>query len=125
MEENKFFYPSIQELTKTDLTSKRTTSKYRIEEKIDGSNFGFKLLDNKIVFQNKSGVVKPDSTTYIKGIINLSPLKHKLNPNFVYFGEYMKAIKANVAIYERVPKYNSYFTIFTHLIMHHTWNTMK
>ncbi|XWV25078.1 hypothetical protein QJ856_gp0699 [Tupanvirus deep ocean] len=97
------FYPSIEHFGPANL--KPNGMICYIEEKIDGSQMGFFLKDSEIHFINKKKVLKGQSATYEKALMTLPTIKHKLNPDLIYYGEYIKSLKANVAVYDRVPKF--------------------
>jgi ATP-dependent RNA circularization protein (DNA/RNA ligase family) len=99
------FFPSIQDLSEENLKKKDQINFY-IEEKIDGSQISFKLVDDKIIFFNKKKVMNKESLTYIKVMIKLPIIKNLLDKDLTYHGEYLKSKKANVVEYDRVPKFN-------------------
>jgi hypothetical protein len=102
------YYPSIQHFEPTILKPNGTDC--YIEEKIDGSQLAFFLESEQIVFMNKNKVMAPNCSVYDRAMITLPIIKDKLNPNFIYYGEYVKSPKANVVIYKRIPKY--YFILY-------------
>ncbi|XWV26339.1 hypothetical protein QJ857_gp0735 [Tupanvirus soda lake] len=97
------FYPSIEHFEPANL--KPNGSVCYIEEKIDGSQMAFLIHGGEIAFINKKKFLKGQSATYEKALTTLPIIKDKLNPDLIYYGEYVKSLKANVVVYHRVPKF--------------------
>lgn len=63
-----------------------------ITEKLDGANAQFYINDNVLCLQSRNTIVDKDNT--LRGFYdwvnkNIEPIKHLLNPNYRYFGEWL------------------------------------
>ena len=99
-------FPSITEVSQKNL--KLSSVPFYVEEKIDGSHLSFCLSENAtdVLFFNRSKQVQGILTgTYEKAVTMIPLLKDKLQLGFTYYGEYVKAPKANVVVYDRTPPY--------------------
>ena len=77
-----------------------------IEEKIDGSQLSFRLNPDtgELEFRSKNRQMDSDKPGIFKSAIeNIQKVKHLLNPNYTYIGEYVSKPKHNVLEYGRVP----------------------
>lgn len=80
-----------------------------ITEKIDGSQFAFGLVNNKLQFRAKNTEIDLDlihgHDTFdlaVDTVLQLSNEK-KLTPNLVYIGEYLRKPRHNGLKYEKIP----------------------
>lgn len=83
-----------------------------ITEKVDGSQFGFGLIDNELHMHTGSGgnkiyLEKHDkmfniAVAYVAGLL----AKDKLINNYYYYAEYLEKPCHNVLCYDRVPRNN-------------------
>ncbi len=77
------------------------------EEKVDGSQFSWCLIDNEVFCRSK-GKDQTDATDklFIEAVNYVNDIKHLLNPDWVYRGEVLNRPKHNAIEYGRVPKNN-------------------
>jgi hypothetical protein len=77
-----------------------------VEEKIDGSQFSFGMIDGELRCRSKGALlnlIAPEKM-FIQAIETAKSLAPILRPNWVYRGEYLQRPKHNTLIYERIPK---------------------
>jgi hypothetical protein len=77
-----------------------------VEEKIDGSQFSFGLIDGILRVRSKSvemGLESPESM-FEKAVNAVVQIKDLLHPEWTYRAEYLSKPKHNVLAYSRVPK---------------------
>lgn len=80
-----------------------------LEEKIDGSQFSFSLgLDGVLRFRSKSKEQHPEhpDDLFTTAVREITGLRVKLRPGYVYRGEYLAKPKHNTLVYDRVPKHH-------------------
>lgn len=79
-----------------------------IEEKIDGSQFSFGLLNGELVCRSKGAQVHVEAPEgmFKKAVESVLALKEKLHPEWTYRCEYLAKPKHNALAYDRVPKHN-------------------
>lgn len=78
-----------------------------VEEKVDGSQFSFAVLDDMLVFRSRKSVVRPEAPDMFSlAVENISSIAGLLTPGWVYRGEYLSKPKHNTLHYDRVPKSN-------------------
>lgn len=75
-----------------------------VQEKVDGSQISFGLLDNELVIRSKGAEIFPDNPEKMFGLAvevikTLTP-----HPGWVYRAEYLQKPKHNVLAYARVPQ---------------------
>jgi hypothetical protein len=76
-----------------------------VEEKIDGSQFSWVLIDGVVYFRSRNSPLYPGAAgMFEKGVQAVLGIQHKLNPGWVYRGEYLSKSKHNSLKYDRVPK---------------------
>ena len=79
---------------------------YRIDEKIDGSQFTFgKNTDGQVWARSKTrylDLVNPDKM-FAQGVAEVLKAEARLVPGWTYVGEYLQKAKHNVLCYSRVP----------------------
>lgn len=75
-----------------------------LQEKMDGSNFGFHSDGSQIKYYNKGSEVK-ENPVWRKSIKGIDTIKHKLNQNYIYYGESITE-KCHVTItYDTTPPF--------------------
>lgn len=76
-----------------------------VEEKIDGSQFSFALIDGELHCRSKRQPLYIDNPEkmFARGLEFVASIKDKLTPNWVYRCEYMQRPKHNVLAYDRIP----------------------
>lgn len=83
-----------------------------IQEKVDGSQFSFQIKNGEIECRSKGAqlnVVAPDKM-FSAGVEVVKSLADKLQPGFVYRGEYLQRPKHNTLVYDRTP--NNHIILF-------------
>jgi len=77
-----------------------------IEEKIDGSQFSFGILNGELSCRSKSKeiIVDAPEKMFEKAIESIKELEPLLHPDWIYRGEYVVKPKHNCLKYDRVPK---------------------
>jgi len=76
-----------------------------VEEKIDGSQFSFGILDGELTCKSKGKMQFIDSPDkmFNKAIETVKELEPLLHPGWTYRGEYLQSPKHNALAYDRVP----------------------
>jgi hypothetical protein len=79
-----------------------------VEEKIDGSTFGFGVFDDELCCRShgKDIVIDNPEKMFNKAINTIREIKNKLHPEWLYWSEYLRTPKHNTLCYERIPKDN-------------------
>lgn len=78
----------------------------QIEEKVDGSQFSFGILDGELQCRSRGKQIcmeAPDKL-FTLGVEVVKGLSDKLHPGWIYRGEYLAKPKHNVLAYDRTPK---------------------
>lgn len=79
-----------------------------IEEKVDGSQFSFGLIDGQVKCKSKNVMLHvevPDSAGMFKEAVEVvNSLSDKLKEGWTYRAEYLKNPKHNSLAYDRIPK---------------------
>jgi hypothetical protein len=91
-----------------------------VEEKIDGSQISFGLIETdpgdssyspdeaglSLRVRSKGAVMHPDAPEkmFTEGVNAVKAIQHKLHPNWTYRGEYLKKPKHNSLVYDRIPR---------------------
>ncbi|SNW62027.1 RNA ligase [Orpheovirus IHUMI-LCC2] len=101
-------YPPIGHLSNNDkfkTLTERNVQMY-IEEKIDGSQLSFYLVDDKLKFVCKGKEIEPGNISFNKTILLLEHhlINNRLNDNYIYHGEALSKKRHNVIKYSRLPK---------------------
>lgn len=79
-----------------------------VEEKVDGSQFSFGIIDGELQCRSKGcqvHVVEPDGMFKL-GVDTSKSLVDKLTPGWTYRGEYLQKPKHNTLAYGRAPQGN-------------------
>lgn len=79
-----------------------------IEEKIDGSQFSFGIIDGELQCRshNKQLILQAPEKMFTKIVDYVMSIEDKLVPGLTYRGEYLEKPKHNVLAYDRVPAHN-------------------
>jgi ATP-dependent RNA circularization protein (DNA/RNA ligase family) len=79
-----------------------------IEEKIDGSQFSFGILEGELVCRSKGKqlIIDAPEKMFVKAVENVRSIEKLLHPGWTYRGEYLQSPKHNTLAYDRVPKLN-------------------
>jgi hypothetical protein len=77
-----------------------------IEEKIDGSQFSFGILDGELQCRSKGKVMILDAPEkmFDKAIATIRDIAPALHPGWIYRGEFLAKPKHNTLAYDRIPK---------------------
>jgi len=77
-----------------------------VQEKVDGSQFSFGVLDGELQFKSRKCNlhIEDDTNMFHDGIVAISEIKDKLHPGWTYRGEYLRRPKHNAITYNRIPK---------------------
>lgn len=80
-------------------------SEVSIQEKIDGSQFSFGLVDGELVARSRSKAIDFDAPEkmFIPAVEAILARKDKLRPGYTYRGEFLGKPKHNALAYSRVP----------------------
>ncbi len=79
-----------------------------VEEKLDGSQISFGVIDGNLVCRSKSADLyfdKPEKL-FSQGLQSIKKIESLLTPNWIYRGEYFSKPKHNALIYDRIPTNN-------------------
>lgn len=76
-----------------------------VEEKIDGSQFSFGVLDGELTCRSKGAQIIIDAPEQLfnEAVATAKELAPRLIPDKIYRGEYLKKPKHNALAYDRVP----------------------
>lgn len=80
----------------------------QIEEKIDGSQFSFGIIDGELECRskNKALVIDAPDAMFTRAVETARALAPILHPDWVYRGEYLSKPKHNALPYDRIPLMN-------------------
>lgn len=75
-----------------------------IEEKVDGSQFSFGVIDGELLFRSKGVQLHLGiNAMFDEGIKAIQEISHILTPDYIYRGEYLRRPKHNCLTYSRIP----------------------
>jgi hypothetical protein len=76
-----------------------------IEEKVDGSQFSFGIIDGELQCRSKGAIIQLDSPPkmFAEGVEYVRSIEGKLVPGWTYRAEYLQRPKHNVLAYDRIP----------------------
>lgn len=79
-----------------------------VEEKVDGSQFSFGVIDGELVCRSKGKQLINDAPEkmFTKAVESVRRMEFKLTPGWIYRGEYLEKPKHNTLNYSRVPHGN-------------------
>jgi ATP-dependent RNA circularization protein (DNA/RNA ligase family) len=81
-----------------------------VEEKIDGSQFSWGLIDGVLKCRSKGVEIDPETIQenhmFYEAVQTVKYLKPLLAPNWTYRAEYLQKPKHNSLAYDRIPKRN-------------------
>lgn len=103
-------YPSIFNLGHKAIEKLFTVECY-VEEKVDGSQFSFGMIETesdplrlRVKSKNVEMFVGAPAGMFEEGVQYVQSISHLLTPGWTYRGEYLKKPAHNSLSYERVPK---------------------
>jgi hypothetical protein len=79
-----------------------------VQEKIDGSQFSFGIVDGELWCKSRKRHFQPggEDKTFEVAVARVLAVKDKLVPNWIYRGEYLSRPKHNCLAYDRAPQNN-------------------
>jgi ATP-dependent RNA circularization protein (DNA/RNA ligase family) len=79
-----------------------------VEEKVDGSQFSFAVIDGHLECRSKGCMIDVDAPDklFAAGVHAVKELADSLRPGWVYRGEYLGKPKHNTLPYSRIPRYH-------------------
>ena len=79
-----------------------------VEEKIDGSQFSFGVVNGELVCRShgKQMIVDAPEKMFVKAVETVKSLLPLLTPEWIYRGEYLEKPKHNTLCYSRTPEKN-------------------
>ncbi len=82
------------------------TDEVVIEEKVDGSQFSFGVIEGELRMRSKGCILNLEAPEkmFIPGIEAVKSIAHLLTPEWTYRGEYLKVYNHNTLAYNRIPK---------------------
>lgn len=85
-----------------------TTVPVIVEEKVDGSQFSFAVLEGEVCARSKGADLHLDAPEkmFTKGVETLRELAPNLRPGWIYRGEFLAKPKHNALAYSRAPEKN-------------------
>ena len=77
-----------------------------VEEKIDGSQFSFCIINNEIKCKSKRVELNTDAPEKLfnKAVNTVRSIQHLLRDGWIYRCEYLEKPKHNTLVYDRIPK---------------------
>jgi hypothetical protein len=83
-----------------------------VEEKVDGSQISFGMIDGELHIRSRGATINPDApdNMFSLGVTEIKKLAPMLHPGWIYRGEYLRKPKHNTLTYSRNP--NKYIIIF-------------
>jgi hypothetical protein len=84
----------------------------QVEEKVDGSQFSFGVIDGKLMCKSKNVRFEPEQAEkmFLKAVETAQELEPILHPDWTYRCEYLQQPKHNTLAYERIP--NKHLILF-------------
>ena len=99
------FYPKIYSIGHKYL-NELFLDEVEISEKVDGSQISAYVNDKGELHVRSKGqelILDQPEPLFKEGVATFLELKDKMNPGWVYYGEYLKKPKHNVLAYDRIP----------------------
>jgi hypothetical protein len=77
-----------------------------VTEKVDGSQFGFGIINGQLFMRSKGAVLYAENPEkmFKEAIDYVSSVAHLLVPGVMHYAEYLKKPKHNTLAYHRIPK---------------------
>jgi hypothetical protein len=77
-----------------------------ITEKIDGSQFGFGLVDGELVCRSKGKEQELDNPDelFAEGVAYVKSIQDRLPPDIFFYGEYLSKPRHSTLAYDRIPQ---------------------
>ena len=98
-------YPSIYNIGHKAIVD-LFTKPVLVEEKVDGSQFTFGIIDGELCFRSKGAEIylEAPEKMFAEGVEAVKQVKNKLVPDWHYRAEYFKKPKHNCLAYDRIPR---------------------
>lgn len=79
-----------------------------VEEKVDGSQFSFGLIEGELVARSKGKqlIIDAPEKMFNRAIEKIKAISSQLHPEWIYRGEYLEKPKHNTLAYDRTPNNN-------------------
>jgi len=76
-----------------------------VQEKVDGSQFSFGILDGELQCRSRGQMLNMDAPDrmFEKGVEYVKSVEHLLRNGYIYRGEYLQNPKHNTLVYNRIP----------------------
>ena len=77
-----------------------------VTEKIDGSQFGFGMIDGQLFMRSKGKQLYPEAAEkmFARAIEYVDSIAHRLPPDIMFYAEYLQKPKHNLLVYTRIPQ---------------------
>jgi hypothetical protein len=100
-------YPSVHNIGHKNI-SNLFDGEVIVEEKIDGSQLSFGVLNGELVCRSKGAelIVDAPERMFERAIDSIKSIKEQLYDGWIYCGEYLQKPKHNTLCYGRVPRLN-------------------
>lgn len=100
-------YPSVMQVGHK-MIADIFKSSVLVEEKVDGSQFSFGVIDGELVCRSKGKqqLLDAPDEMFKKAVEVIREIVLDLNPGWTYRGEYLSKPKHNTLVYSRIPKKN-------------------
>ena len=92
----------------TDYIKDIFNEEVEVSEKIDGSSFGFGLVNGTLYMRSKGAQLYQDNPNkmFQEGVDYICSIQHLLPEGVAFYGEYLRKPKHNTLAYNRIPKNN-------------------
>jgi len=79
-----------------------------LEEKVDGSQFSFGIVDGELMCRSKGKqlILDAPEKMFNKAVATVREIAPLLHPDWIYRAEYLEKPKHNTLAYDRVPEHN-------------------
>ena len=79
-----------------------------ITEKLDGSQFGFGIINGELIVRSKGTIIDQDNhdNLFNEGVAYIKSIEDLLPNNMFFYGEYFKRPRHNTIAYDRIPKHH-------------------
>lgn len=86
-----------------------------ITEKLDGSQFGFGMVDGELVTRSKGRVITDPDKLFIPAVNHVRSIEHLLPEDLFFYGETLCQPRHSTLAYDRTPTNNiALFGVFNH-----------
>lgn len=100
-------YPKIYAVGHAAVADLFNDATVLVEEKVDGSQFSFGVIDGEITMRSKGAKVFAETAgMFAAAVAAVGTLAPNLRPGWTYRGEFLSKPKHNCLCYGRVPQFN-------------------